>query len=196
MATVVTRFVDKSATETRRARPGEWTELTIQVPPLRERTANVVFLAELFILMSMPLSRRVRPMRLSEQAKVALMQYSWPGNSQELRNVVERAMMLATGDVIGLEHLPAELVGGLSSVEQHASAPCEKPMSLREEIEALEKKRILEALQKYPTQRDAAAALDMPMSTFLTRLDAFGIPRVRGGGKAAKREPSRRNCAA
>lgn len=175
MATVVTRFV-----------AGELTELTIQIPPLRERSSNVVFLAELFILMSMPMTRRARPTRLSDRAKAALTAYSWPGHAQELRGVIERALSLASGDVIDLEHLPSEIANAISAPaatnEAHVDAGA-KPKSLREEIEALEKRRILEALQLHPTQRDAAAALDIPMSTFLSRLDAFGIPRVRGGGK-------------
>jgi DNA-binding NtrC family response regulator len=170
-------------------------QLTIQVPPLRERTADIVLLAEAFVIAAMPTNRRLRPARLSEQAKVALSQYNWPGNVRELRNVIERALLLCQGDVLGLEHLPTEILGGsgpvvledrpmTTSFESSSSpeAGGDKPRSLREEIEALEKKRILEALQKYPTQRDAAAALDMPMRTFLNRLDAFGIPRARGGG--------------
>jgi transcriptional regulator with AAA-type ATPase domain len=157
-------------------------QLTIQVPPLRDRPLDVVPLAEQFIAGS----KRSRPPRLSEQAKAALTSYSWPGNVRELKNVVDRALLLTGGDVLGLEHLPSEILGGGPIIERAAPAESEgspdKPKSLREEIEALEKKRILEALQKYPTQRDAAAALDMPMRTFLNRLDAFGIPRARGGG--------------
>src|SRR5438093_11950059 len=99
MTSLVTRFADKN------------TELTIHLPSLRERPQNVLFVAELFILMAMPMRRRVRPLRLSEQAKTALMAYTWPGGAPELRGVIERALSLCSGDVIDLEHLPREIAG-------------------------------------------------------------------------------------
>lgn len=55
--------------------------------------------------------------------------------------------------------------------------------SLRDELAALEKKRILQALEKYPNQQEAAKALDIPIRTFVNRMDALGIPRARRSKK-------------
>ncbi len=55
--------------------------------------------------------------------------------------------------------------------------------SLRDELAALEKKRILQALEKFPNQQEAAKALDIPIRTFVNRMDALGIPRARRSKK-------------
>jgi DNA-binding NtrC family response regulator len=161
-------------------------QVSITVPPLRARSADVVPLAQMFVEQAARALRRSAP-QINEPAQQRLGDYAWPGNVRELKNVLERALLLCT-DTLGLEHLPPEVLGQAkaepvpapSGVVDEGGA---RPATLREEIAALEKKRILEALQKYPTQRDAALALDMPMRTFLNRLDALGIPRARGGGK-------------
>ncbi|MCK6547206.1 sigma 54-interacting transcriptional regulator [Myxococcota bacterium] len=171
-------------------------QVTIAVPPLRSRLADVGPLAELFLARAAESHGRAKAPRLTDDAKRRLEAYAWPGNVRELKNVVERALLLAPSDVIGPEHLPPELVDSSAEITApeaddtddvgpavRAVSATGKPGSLREEIAALEKKRIVEALAKYPTQRDAAAALDMPMRTFLNRLDALGIPRARGGGQ-------------
>jgi two-component system, NtrC family, response regulator AtoC len=162
-------------------------QVTITIPPLRQRTSDVVPLTELFIERAAA-GRKSDPPKLAENARKLLLSYDWPGNVRELKNVIERAMLLCTGPTLLAEHLPPELIGGSTGyVERETEEDkAARPASLRDEIAALEKKRILEALAKYPTQRDAAAALDIPMRTFLNRLDALGIPRARGGGGGGK----------
>lgn len=164
-------------------------QLSITIPALRQRASDVVPLAELFLELRARALGRAVP-RLSEAAKERLTQYVWPGNVRELRNVVERALALAPGQTIGTELLgipvardgaPLEEVSSSSSSTSSEEGDAPK-MSLRDEIAALEKRRIIEALRKFPTQREAAEALNMPMRTFLNRLDALGIPRARGGG--------------
>lgn len=164
-------------------------QLTVEVPALRERPADIVPLAELFI--DATRSGGAAP-RLTAAAKVALEGYGWPGNVRELKSVVERAILSSGGEELGMEHLPPEVTGAaprprapreVEAVAGPAVAGSAGKPSLRDELAALEKRRILEALEQYPTQREAAAALEMPMRTFLNRLDQFGIQRARGGGK-------------
>jgi DNA-binding NtrC family response regulator len=71
--------------------------VTIALPPLRERRDDIVALAKNFL---------GRKRRFTGEALTALTGYSWPGNIRELRNVVERAALLAEGDEIGPEALP------------------------------------------------------------------------------------------
>lgn len=174
-------------------------QLQIVVPPLRQRRGDIMPLAELFWRQSTRGRGTRATFAIGDKARAALEAYAWPGNVRELKNCVEHAVLLAGDRPIALEHLPRPLRGdarGPEAVAPEASRaparaqamptleldPPEAPMSLRTEIAALEKKRILEALRKFPTQREAAEALEMPMRTFLNRLDALGIPRARGGG--------------
>ena len=76
----------------------------IELPPLRARQTDVLPIAERF-LDELALRNGRRPPALSEKSKTLLMQHSWPGNARELRNVMERATVLCTGDTIHAEHL-------------------------------------------------------------------------------------------
>ncbi len=78
--------------------------LTIAVPPLRERTGEIVSLAMSFIAARTESSRR-RPPALGPGALARLQNYPWPGNVRQLKNVVERALALCEGDVISSEHI-------------------------------------------------------------------------------------------
>ena len=156
-------------------------QLQIAIPPLRERAGDVMPLVELFM-------RGSSSKKLGDRPRAALEAYSWPGNVRELRNTIERAMLLAGDAAITMEHLPPALRMSSSAAIEAPSLSSESSgsdgqVSLKSEIAALEKRRILEALRKYPTQREAAEALEMPMRTFLNRLDALGIQRARGGGQ-------------
>lgn len=160
-------------------------QLTIEVPPLRDRAADIVPLAERFIAQA---SRsREAPPQLTDTAKSRLIGHRWPGNVRELKNAIERAMLLCRDDTLDLDVFETQIAGAETNPVAAPPLADGERLSLKDEIAALEKRRILEALERYPTQRDAAAALDMPMRTFLNRLDAFGIPRARGGGGSGKK---------
>jgi transcriptional regulator with PAS, ATPase and Fis domain len=79
----------------------------IQVPPLRDRRADVVALARHFL----DRHRTLRPLTLSLGAAEALTAYDWPGNVRELERLMERAVALAETDVIELDDLPPNVRG-------------------------------------------------------------------------------------
>jgi PAS domain S-box-containing protein len=83
--------------------------LPITVPPLRDRRLDIPMLVEHFVeLIS---AQSGRPMLVpSTQALDALTQYSWPGNVRQLRNALEYAYVKCHSGVIGLEHLPTEVI--------------------------------------------------------------------------------------
>lgn len=78
--------------------------VTLTVPPLRERAADIEALAELFLNETCA-RLGVGEMRFSSSALAALLGHAWPGNVRELRNVVERVVLLASGPVIEPAHL-------------------------------------------------------------------------------------------
>jgi DNA-binding NtrC family response regulator len=83
---------------------------SIVVPPLRDRIDDIQPLAELFIEQVAEQAGRARP-KLSSRALELLLEYAWPGNIRELRNVIERAVLLCSTSSIGPEHLPVEHMG-------------------------------------------------------------------------------------
>jgi DNA-binding NtrC family response regulator len=76
----------------------------LAVPPLRERTDDLLPLARRFAV-----EFSGTPMRLSPQTLQCLLAYQWPGNVRELRNAIQRACLLSRGDVILPEHMPPKI---------------------------------------------------------------------------------------
>jgi DNA-binding NtrC family response regulator len=83
----------------------------IVVPPLRERIAEIAPLARTFVRQACRELRRVRVPRILPEAMALLEQHSWPGNIRELRNAMERAVLLAGDADIGVAELAHEKMG-------------------------------------------------------------------------------------
>ena len=98
----------------------------IQLPPLRERQADILPLAEAFLR---EISRTMRrpPVGLTPEATEALLSHAWPGNVRELRNALERAVIVCESDAITAAQLSLEGTPSQSSVSSKAkwiSTPC------------------------------------------------------------------------
>jgi two-component system response regulator AtoC len=83
----------------------------IVVPPLRERVAEIAPLARTFVRQACRELARPRVPRILPDAMALLEQHSWPGNIRELRNVIERAVLLSGDSDIGIAVLPHEKMG-------------------------------------------------------------------------------------
>ena len=105
----------------------------IIIPPLRERQEDILPLAERFLAFFARQNHRGL-LGFTEEARLVLQHYHWPGNVRELRNVLERAVLLSTGETIGVENMPLHLapmptepkVGdlvSLESIEENAYPP-------------------------------------------------------------------------
>jgi two-component system NtrC family response regulator len=129
--------------------------VVIAVPPLRERRADILPLAERF------LRTAARPgIRLREDAARILQAYPWPGNVRELRNVIERTVALLDGDEIGAAELPSDML--LSG-----DAP---PGTFHGQVADFRKRLIKETLDRCDgNQTRAAEALGL-QRTYLARL--------------------------
>ena len=99
--------------------------ILLVVPPLRERVDEIEHLTRTFITQFSNASPRSTPLKIAGDALGLLKRYRWPGNIRELRNVIERAVLLCEGDVISLKHLPFEKMGRTlpSRAPIHAPAP-------------------------------------------------------------------------
>ena len=150
--------------------------IRLVLPPLRERTEDIELLTTSF------LQRFAKEMDklvvgFTPDAVRSLRSYPFPGNVRELENVVERAVALATGQVIGLHDLPAEVSGeaGVSS-----SSGFELPAEgcdLEEVMNDVERRLIMEALERTGGVRTAAARLlGITFRSLRYRLEKQALP--------------------
>lgn len=177
--------------------------ITLVIPPLRERVSEIEPLARSFILTICEQLGRGSAPELSLDAIGALQRYHWPANVQELRNVMERAVMLSDGAMIAPEHLgiqggfmasfpsrPSTVVDGLpilrsdrpSGVSPIASRHIETRRTSKTAQED-ERARIVAALDRCAgNQTRAAAMLGVSRRTLIHRLDEYGLSRPRKKG--------------
>jgi DNA-binding NtrC family response regulator len=160
--------------------------VSLSIPPLRERRSEIAPLARRFAaIASAQLDQTTVPSFAPETLEL-LERYGWPGNVRDLRNVVERAVVMCAGTTILPEDLPPRLTAQTPlppSVVQSGAAtlpPPEPQGSLQGEIVALERRRILEALERCAgNQTHAAVLLGMSRRTLVARLGEYQIPRPR-----------------
>ncbi len=136
--------------------------IALTLPPLRERPRDVQALAEAFLA-----GFAGSAVRLSGAALDALRAYDWPGNARELRNVVERAVVLSEGDEI----LPADL-----SPELFESAAAGPGDSFHERVADFRRRVLVEALAESGGNQTRAAEKLGLQRTYLARLvKKYGI---------------------
>ena len=146
---------------------------TIKLPPLRERPQDIPSLAEHFLAKVEGGSG----VKMGEEAMQVLMNYAWPGNVRELRNVIERAVILATGDTIQPEDLPMELRTH-SSITTHSDDPAQDGSAAS--LEELKRKQILAVLEQTGWhQGKASEILGISPSTLYRQLKSYGLTRSR-----------------
>jgi DNA-binding NtrC family response regulator len=160
--------------------------ISVTVPPLRERTSELEGMARKFVTeFARTLGRGERV--LTAEALAVLKRQSWPGNVRELRNVIERAVLLGEGREIRPADLSLGAAGVRSSIddveEVEAELEEEAPpsgASLSDEVRAMERRRILEALEQCAgNQTRAAEKLGITRRALIHRLETYGVPRPR-----------------
>ncbi|WP_345817145.1 sigma-54 dependent transcriptional regulator (plasmid) [Paraburkholderia sp. PREW-6R] len=149
--------------------------IPIELPPLRERLADILPLAEHFLAEAS--ARRSRDMRLSAPAQRLLLNYSWPGNVRELRNAIERAGALAPGPSITAEDLA--FLSSQPQDDQGGGPPAAArylEMSLPDAVESLERAMVTHALTLAGNNRaDAARRLGISRQTLYAKLAALKL---------------------
>jgi DNA-binding NtrC family response regulator len=142
----------------------------IVLPPVRERLADIVPLAEHFLRLS---SRDVKQKRLTARAAARLLAYPWPGNVREIKNVVERANVLVRGEIIDANDL--EL--GQSEPADSQTIPaqwleCDLPTALAR----LEKALIVHALAACGGNRaEAARRLNINRQLLYAKMERYAL---------------------
>ena len=125
--------------------------IPIEVPPLRERKEDIPELSRYFL--DEFSKERNEPLKMSEQTFDALMDYDYPGNVRELRNIVERISVLAPEPLIEPWHLPADFAGSTNGEDEQSS------LKLADSVAAAEKACILKALRMADGKRTKTAEI-------------------------------------
>jgi two-component system, NtrC family, response regulator AtoC len=150
--------------------------IEISVPPLRERRDEIPSLVKRF---ADDVCRALdKPMvEFSSPVIDVLQRYKWPGNVRELKNSVERLILLCEGRPVMLDDLPQAVLDRWASQPEAAVAPT--PLGLSPD-EVSERQRIMDALLAAGgNQTRAAARLNIPRRTFVSKLNRYAIPRPR-----------------
>jgi two-component system nitrogen regulation response regulator NtrX len=147
----------------------------VAIPPLTDRREDIPALVEHFVA-HYANERRVPTPEVADDAMVALQSYEWPGNVRQLRNVVERTIILAPGDRIGridVDLLPAEVLGG-SGDGAGASAMMGAP--LREARETFEREYLRVQIRRFSGNISRTATfIGMERSALHRKLKLLGI---------------------
>jgi DNA-binding NtrC family response regulator len=150
--------------------------VTLRLPPLRERRADIPALAVHFVAEFA--ARHDRPVRsLSAAARRALVAYDWPGNVRELRNVLERAVVLAEAEEIDIAALPPRVTGATSAHGPVDAALADLPYTEARDraMDAFERSFLAAALERHGGNVSATArALGLhrqSLQKILRRLD-------------------------
>lgn len=143
-------------------------EFTLYMPSLKDRTEDILLFANFFLdQANKELERNL--VGFDAEACDALQHYDWPGNLRQLKNVVKRATLLATGDFITCKELGEEL---------HATETNQETVNLTLRNEDDEKQRILQALQQTKNNKTRAAQLlGIDRKTLYNKLKLYNIPQ-------------------
>ncbi|NQT18129.1 MAG: sigma-54-dependent Fis family transcriptional regulator [Planctomycetes bacterium] len=147
----------------------------IEVPPLRERVCDVAKLAEHFTIMcSRENNKNING--ITDEAMRRLQQHNWPGNVRELENVIERAVILAKANTIGIDDLPPRITDNTATSPQEAGV-----LPLKQALEGPEREIIERALRAAGWNRQKAAEmLQVNRSTLFKKMRKYEFSVSRG----------------
>jgi two-component system NtrC family response regulator len=143
----------------------------LKVPPLRERREDIPGLVDA-LLQRIRERHSLPQVRLSPTVQQRLISYPWPGNVRQLENMLERLLVLSSGDLITVEDLPEELISpSATSAVLWPNLP-EEGLSLEE----IERELISRALDKFRgNQTQAPRYLDISRRTLIYRMEKHGL---------------------
>ena len=150
----------------------------VRIPPLKERREDISDLVNHF-LTRFAAERRIAPPRIAEEALAALQAHDWPGNVRQLRNIIERTLILAPGDrveCIEIDLLPPEIVEGQgpSSINSASIAIMGSP--LREARESFEREYLKIQIRRFSGNISRTASfIGMERSALHRKLKALGL---------------------
>jgi len=143
--------------------------MEIKIPPLRERVEDILLLAKVFLQeYNKEFNRNIQNIHVDTEKLLKI--YQWPGNIRELKNVIERGVILCQGDVLLPEHMPIELHEDGDYDELPNSNLGMVPLA------EVEKQHILNILNQVDGNKsEASRVLNISRSTLREKLKAYGL---------------------
>ena len=155
----------------------------VQIPSLAERREDIPPLVEHFVA-HYANERRVQTPEVAPDAMIALQSYEWPGNVRQLRNVVERTVILAPGNRIAridIDLLPPEVLGSAGDGAGGATASAIMGSPLREARESFEREYLRVQIRRFSGNISRTATfIGMERSALHRKLKLLGITETRG----------------
>jgi two-component system, NtrC family, nitrogen regulation response regulator NtrX len=150
----------------------------VRLPPLRERREDIPELVSHF-LARFASERRMPALAISEEAMAALQAHEWPGNVRQLRNIIERTIILAPGDrvsCIDVDLLPPEILDNQSAMGGSTTAMAIMGSPLREARESFEREYLKIQIRRFSGNISRTASfIGMERSALHRKLKALGI---------------------
>lgn len=143
--------------------------IEIKIPPLRERTDDIPPLIMTFIAKYNIQYNQNK--KITYDVIKEMMDYSWPGNIRELKNTIERMMIISPNEHLQITDLPWFQSGDNPELREISSKK-----SLPQLIESYEKKLLKEAINKYSSTRKVAKALKIDQATVVRKMKKYEIP--------------------
>jgi DNA-binding NtrC family response regulator len=170
--------------------------MSVSLPPLRARRAEIPEIAQQLLERACAESQRPVP-SIAASALKELCDRGWPGNLRELKNAIERALVLSEGGPLLPSHFPSSATApavGPAEDASEAPPPSRRPRAQREvgrvegglhdEMLALERQRVIDALEKCGgNQTHAAKMLGISRRALIHRIEAHDLPRPRKRGE-------------
>jgi two-component system nitrogen regulation response regulator NtrX len=152
--------------------------IPIRTPPLRERKDDIAILAEHFAKLFAE-EHNYHPKKFTPTALRAMQDASWRGNVRELRNMIERLVIMVSGDAIDITDLPAEFFRTPTDI----IATAMKLSTLQEFKDEAEKAFILAKLREFGWNVSRTSeAIDTPRSNLYKKIEQYDIKREAGPG--------------
>jgi len=144
--------------------------INIELPPLRDRIADIPLLAQHF-LVEVREDANKDVTGFSDEAMAALQHYAWPGNVRELQNVVERAVLLGKGPIVTVADFPDYLLAGAA-----IQTPSVTGQTLKEALAGPERQIILGVLRAHNWNRNVTAeTLGINRTTLYKKMKRLGL---------------------
>jgi len=148
--------------------------VTLEVPTLRQRLEDIPLLAQHFLRMFAGKNRK-KVKNFTPQAMDTLIRYSWPGNVRELENVVERAVILLSGEYITEKHLPKTVLESAAASGTADSGISGFNLSAVGSLEEIEKQAIQATLERTGGNKsETARRLGITRKTLHNKLKQYG----------------------
>jgi two-component system nitrogen regulation response regulator NtrX len=150
----------------------------VRIPPLRERREDIPELVNHF-LARFAADRRIQTPELSKEAMAALQAHDWPGNVRQLRNIIERTLILTPGDRVGcieVDLLPPEIIDSQGSAAMGGASLAIMGSPLREARESFEREYLKIQIRRFSGNISRTASfIGMERSALHRKLKALGL---------------------